>query len=329
MNNILVIIYFFLIFILMIFSYFYLLPYLKKLKFGQSIRKEGPRSHYIKSGTPTIGGIIIFITFLLSLILFIVLFKNLSFTYSEILDFILILFVMIGYFIIGLIDDLLIIIKKNNKGLSPLLKFALELIISILFYFLYLYFNKSTKVSFFNLDIELFFLYGPFICLIFTSCTNATNLTDGLDGLLSMSILPVIVGFIFMGMLFGNNSVVIVSVSMLISIIIFLFFNFSKAKLFMGDTGSLMLGGYLGVMAIILNIPFILLIFGFIFVIETLSVILQVYFFKRTKGKRLFKMSPIHHHLELSGFKETTIAILYFIISTICVVVGVVLKLVI
>ena len=164
---------------------------------------------------------------------------------------------------------------------------------------------------------------------IFLSCCNSSNLTDGLDGLLTLTTIPIVIGFIIIGYIENNYIVVISSIAMLVALISFLFFNLPKASIFMGDTGSFLIGAYIGVTSIMLRLEIILLIVCGVYIIETISVILQVWYFKKTNGKRLFKMTPFHHHLELKGWSEIKIAITYFIISTIFTVLGVLLEVII
>lgn len=291
-----------------------LIPFFKRIKFGQSIREEGPRGHSIKSGTPTMGGIvIIIITLFLSLIL--MLFNNKDeINISKIL---LIFIPFIGFGLIGFIDDYLIVVKKNNEGLKPSLKFIMQLIVSLVVYYLILSVRKSNMINFFGFNVDIKFLYGVFIVVAFTGFSNATNLTDGLDGLLGGSSLIVTLGIMLLAIHQQNKIVVYFSVSLFISILSFLCFNLPKAKIFMGDTGSLAIGAALFSMLIMLNRDLLIFIYGFVYLLETISVMLQVWFFKKTKGNRLFKMTPLHHHLELSGLNEIKIDIIFWIFTLI------------
>lgn len=307
-----------------IFIYFLLLPYLKKLKFGQVVREVGPRNHLKKNGTPTMGGTLIFISFIivfLSLLVFIKLNYGIKFDYL----FIMTLFIpLIGYFSIGLVDDLLIIVKRKNNGLKPNLKFAMELLVALMFYLSLIILDFDTKIRIFSFELDLLFFYGLLIILMFTSTTNATNLTDGVDGLLTSTTLPILVGYIILGLTYQNYLVVILSISLFISLLLFLFFNFPKAKLFMGDTGSLFIGAFIAIIPILLKEELSLLIFGFVYLFETLSVILQVSYFKLSKGKRLFKMTPFHHHLELIGLSDFLINLIFFLCSCLFTFLGLV-----
>lgn len=322
MANVLMIVYFLLISLFMFVNYLVFIPYLNVLKFGQSVRKLGPRSHYSKNGTPTMGGIILFSSFLLIFVSLLLVTKAKVFIDINTSKLLILFIPLVGYFVIGLIDDLLIVLKKNNVGLSPLVKLIFEFIVALCFYLALLFSGFDTSISFLNMTIDFKYLYGPFCILMFASTTNATNLTDGLDGLLSVVTIPILVGFIVISYLISNYLTLMVALSLFIVLLVFLFFNFSKAKLFMGDTGSLFIGAILVVLSIYLKEELLLVLFGFVLVVETLSVIFQVMYFKLTKGKRLFKMAPLHHHLELCGLSEIKINIIFFLSSFIFVLIG-------
>ena len=198
-----------------------------------------------------------------------------------------------------------------------------------MFYFLYLILGFDTTIKLFDYYVDFKFMFGPIIILIFTSTTNSTNLTDGVDGLLSVTTIPIIIGFIVFSFFSRNYIVMSSSIAMLISLLVFLFFNFPKATIFMGDTGSLMIGAFICTISIILKLEFLMLIFCLIYIIETLSVILQVIYFKKTKGQRLFKMAPIHHHFELIGWSDFKINLVYLITSSVLVLISIMLELVI
>lgn len=319
-------IYFLIICLLIVGLYYLVIPYLKKVKIGQFVREEGPRNHYIKKGTPTMGGIVMFLSYLIIFASFLLLFKHHFFIDKQYKDLIMLVIPTIGFCFIGFIDDLLIILKRNNKGLNPILKIILQLIFSVIIYILFLYLYNDTSINFFGYNFDLQFMFGPFLVLIFLSCCNSTNLTDGLDGLLTLTTIPILIGFIIIGYFENNNVVVLSSVAFLTVLIAFLFFNFPKASIFMGDTGSFLIGAYIASVTLLLKIEILLLIFGFVYIFETLSVIIQVWYFKKTKGKRIFKMTPFHHHLELCGWSEMKIGILYFIISLIFTIIGVILE---
>lgn len=319
-------IYFLMLCLTIIGLYYVIIPYLKRVKFGQFIRAEGPRNHYEKEGTPTMGGIIILFSYLIAFISFLLIFNHHNLFNEKFFDIILILIPTLGFSIIGFIDDLIIIIKKKNEGLSPILKIILQLGLSLIYYLIYIYFTSDSSINFFGNSFDLKMFFGPFLVLIFLSCTNSSNLTDGLDGLLTFTTLPIVVGFIIIGYLEGNEVIVVSSIAFLLALISFLFFNLPKANLFMGDVGSFLIGAYVGSVAIILKLEILLLIICFVYIVEALSVILQVWYFKKTKGKRLFRMAPFHHHLESKGWSEFKISIVYFFISLFFTLVGIILE---
>jgi len=287
----------------------YLFKVLNFIKAKQTIREEGPKEHSIKQGTLTMGGIIIF----LPLFILIPIFCNFS------KESLIIIFSIFLFFLIGFIDDLLIILKGKNDGLKPRLKLFLQILSSIIFSVLILNSNHSSYINipFINSKIELGYLYIPFIIFVITGTTNAVNLTDGLDGLAAGTVAISLFPFILMSYFTQNDFSYPSIVTGLICIgtcIGFLWFNSYPAEIFMGDTGSLALGSTLSILAILSKNELLLPIVGVIFVIETLSVIIQVTYFKKTK-KRLFLMSPIHHHFEKKGLKETKITIRFYIIT--------------
>lgn len=286
-----------------------ILPYLKKVKVGQVVRDDGPKSHLKKAGTPTMGGIAILMSSLVMLAI--------AAFYYPIIGLAVIPFV--GFGLIGMVDDIKKLKKSNTDGLSPIKKIIFLFIVSSIFILLYLtVFELGTDIliPFFKqhilLSTGLFVIFTIFI-LIGTS--NAINLTDGLDGL-ATGIIIIIMGFFTVIAIKNNNQEMAVFGSTIIGTCsAFLLFNIQPAKMFLGDTGSLALGGAIASMAIILKMPVYLGIVALIPVFETISVALQVIYFKSTKGKRLFKMAPFHHHLELSGMKETMIVIVFWVIT--------------
>lgn len=295
----------------------FLLPYLRRIKFGQSIRKEGPSKHMQKAGTPTMGGlgIILSTTIIFGFLLGLNHFKGKDFTIEAFKEIILILLPFWGYGIIGFIDDYLIVKKRNNQGLKSNWKFSMQMLLAIGYYFIYLDLGFSNTLNFFGTDVNLAWLYGVLIIILFTSTTNATNITDGVDGLLAGCGIISFIAFLILAILVKNSLIIYFSIAMIISLFGYLFYNLPKAKLFMGDVGSLAIGASLVSVAIFLKMELLLLVIGFVYVVETLSVILQVWFFKKTKGKRLFRMSPFHHHLELSGLSEWEIDIIMWLIA--------------
>ena len=299
------------------------IPILKRLKYGQSIRSEGPVSHLSKTGTPTMGGVpLLIITFFIWFTLIILNFEPEN---KQILEFSLLLVSLIGFSIIGFIDDYLIIVKKTNDGLKPKTKFIMQLIVSATCYFLILSIRKTSIINFFGYNFDIKFFYGILLLIAYSGFSNATNLTDGLDGLLGGCYLIILTGIIVLSFVKSNTVVLYFSISLFTGLISFLIFNMPKAKVFMGDTGSLFLGSTLVTLLILLNLEILVFIFGALFLFETLSVMIQVWFFKKTKGKRLFKMTPFHHHLELIGFNNVKINIIFWLITCIFTIIGTIL----
>ncbi|MCI5675333.1 MAG: phospho-N-acetylmuramoyl-pentapeptide-transferase [Ezakiella sp.] len=293
----------------------YVISYLKKLKYGQEIRKEGPQSHLQKAGTPTMGGIFFIISFLCVSIFAMIYFK---------LDIKISLFVLLMpllYALLGFIDDYNKIIKHDNLGLNAKQKLLLQIafataIILIVKYVLKI--DTVIKLPFIKGKFDLGFLYYPLVLIMITGATNAVNLTDGLDGLCGGVSLIVLVGTALIAKKAGVLELSYMSIALAGALLGFLYYNFYPAKVFMGDTGSLFLGGFLAVAFIVLKMPLHLIFIGIFYVIETLSVILQVLYFKST-GKRLFLMSPIHHHFEMKGYSEKTIVLASYLINIIVV----------
>lgn len=301
-----------------------ILPFLRQLKFGQSIRKEGPSTHFIKSGTPTVGGLVIIIgTIVVYVVIRII--KPSLFLRNTIIDDLVIFFPFVGYGIIGLIDDLLTIKKKQNEGLTPRAKFLLELVVATVFYLIYLSLNFDNTINFWGIRVELGFLYGVIITFLFTAFTNATNFTDGLDGLLGSTALTSFLGIGIYSYLISEFYVMTLTIIIISVILSFLLFNYNKAALFMGDTGSLALGGIMLSMLVYLKSEVLIIFIGGIYLIEILSVMLQVWYFKRTGGKRIFKMTPLHHHFELLGYSEYSIDLLFSIFNLLLCIIGIIL----
>ena len=286
-----------------------ILPILKKKKIGQNIREVGPKSHLSKAGTPTMGGIIFIIgSFILALI----------FLPIKSLETWILLLSTIGFGAIGFIDDFRKLVLKQSEGLSPkgkiILQFGLAVIISVLAYINDKDSIASLLIPFTDTRIKLGILGIPLMIFIIVGTTNATNLTDGLDGLLASVSLPV---FITLAILGKNTSNAIFSYIMLGSLLGFLIFNSNPAAVFMGDTGSMAIGGAIVALAINLKIPIYLIIFGGIYVLETLSVIIQVTSYRYRNKKRVFLMTPIHHHFEFKGYKEQKIVEGFAVVSVI------------
>ena len=295
------------------------IAWLKRLALGQFIREDGPQSHQKKAGTPTAGGGLLILLWLLSLVLVVlVLPSETSFIVTPVLA--LSAGVTLVLWGLGLWDDLLKILKKHNKGLGGYAKLAIQGLAGLgLGYFSVYHFNQAS-VDFFGLtSIPLGWLYLPYAAFAVTATSNAVNLTDGLDGLAGGGLVTsflLLAGFI--GVSLAQNGYSLYEVPMMISILLgclaavsvllgFLCFNHHPAKIFMGDSGSLAFGGLLACFCLLSHQDAWLLGVGLLYVVEALSVVLQVGYFKLTKGKRLFKMAPLHHHFELVGWKETTV----------------------
>lgn len=289
----------------------FVMPILKKFKVGQVVRDDGPKEHLKKQGTPTMGGIIM-------LIVIVVILAINSIKYPTL---ILAIISILGFGLVGFIDDYKKLVKKNTKGLSPLKKIFGLVLVTAIFIFMYL------KVFKLGTDIILPFISSPitlsvgafiiFIAFILIGTSNAVNLTDGLDGLASGVVAIIMTFFTIVAVKNSNTEMIILGASSVGTCLAFLLFNFHPAKVFMGDTGSLALGGAVAAIAIMMKMEVYLAIVAFVCIIDTLSVILQVTYFKLTKGKRIFKMAPFHHHLELSGMKETKVVILFWVITAI------------
>ncbi len=285
-----------------------IIPLLHKLKFGQNIRQEGPKSHLKKAGTPTIGGLIFIFATIITMFIMVG---------NPTDEAMIALYSFVGFGFVGFLDDLLKIIKKKNEGLTSGQKMILLLIVSgFLTWYAYKYIGTSINIPFLNGQINFGLFYIPFVMFYFAGVTNAVNLTDGLDGL-ATSVTVLVATFLgIISYNLGHISLAIFCVALAGALLAFLRFNAFPARVFMGDTGSLALGGAVAMVALILKMPLILVLIGIIYVIETLSVILQVASFKLT-GKRIFKMAPIHHHFEQLGWSETKIVSVFSIITVV------------
>ena len=292
-----------------------IIPILRKLKVGQIERDDGPKSHLKKQGTPTMGGIIIIIAMLLVAIGICIYFTiNGQITIAH--KILPVLLLTLGFGMIGFIDDFKKLVLKNTKGLKPSYKMLGLLIISVAYVIYLIYVLKigtQTYIPIWKQYIDLpIYLYIPFAILVILGTTNAVNLTDGIDGLASSVSAIILTCLTVIGIMFGQPE---------ISVLGFLMFNLHPAKVFMGDTGSLLLGGVISAIALYLKMPLLLLLIAIIPVIETISVIIQVVYFKKT-GKRVFKMTPIHHHFELSGWTENKVVVIFIVITLIVCVIG-------
>lgn len=302
------------------------IPILRRLKVGQQERDDGPQSHLKKQGTPTMGGVIIIIAMII-----ITAFLYYYYTHKTIepdiaKNLIPLALVSVGFGVIGFIDDFKKLVLKNTKGLSPTAKMIGLLIISV-GYTVYLtkVLNIGTDIviPFANMNINLpIWVYIPFAILVMLGTTNAINLTDGIDGLSSSVTTIILTCLTVIGIILNVKEVTLFGSCLAGACLGFLLFNLYPSKVMMGDTGSLFLGGAVAAIALYLKMPLVLVIIALIPILETLSVILQVSHFKRT-GKRIFKMAPLHHHFELSGWKENKVVSVFSLITLIVCIIGV------
>ncbi len=278
-----------------------LIPFLHRLKFGQSILEDGPSWHAKKQGTPTMGGLGMILGFVIAGLIWVRSLKGLAVMAGAVL-----------FGVIGFIDDYIKVVKKHNQGFTPSQKFAAQTLVSIGFA-LFLYFSQGqseTLIPFAGRTLNMGLLYIPFVMLVLLASTNSVNLTDGLDGLAASVTTVAALFFAVACAQRGETDCAAVMTAVVGGCVGFLIYNFYPAKVFMGDTGSLFLGGALGCAAAASGIELFLIIGGFVFLFETLSVIIQVAVFKKT-GKRVFKMTPIHHHFEMCGWKEPKIVLAF------------------
>jgi len=280
---------------------------LKRLNFGQSIREEGPKTHQKKSGIPTMGGLVILSATLISSLFMTAYFYGIG------PETLLLIFVTFAFGLLGFLDDFIKVVFKRNLGLTSGQKFLGQIAISLVFYLVLrdYGFSDTVKIPGVDYSLPLGWLYAPFAVFWLVGFSNALNLTDGLDGLLSGTAAIAFGAYGILAWYQGQYEVALFAVAVVGAVLGFLVFNAHPAKVFMGDTGSLALGGSLTAIALLTKLELLLLIIGGVFVIETLSVILQVISFKTT-GKRIFRMSPLHHHYELSGWSE------WRIVATFC-----------
>ena len=297
------------------------ISYLKKLKFGQVEREEGLQSHKAKGGTPTMGGTV----FILCAIVVV---YSLNFTSFNNPLIHLLTFEFLVFCSVGFIDDYLIVVRKTNEGLKPLYKYALQSVVAIAFYVLAKIFipqfDTAISIPLLHMEVDIGWLYPILVYFMFTAGSNAVNLTDGLDGLatgLSMIAISVFVIFAIMN---KNYEIAIYAMAVIGTLLGFMCFNYHPARIFMGDTGSLALGGLLAALAVLTRQELLFILIGGVFLVETLSVIIQVVSFK-TRGKRVFKMAPIHHHFEMLGWTEQQVVISFWFLGFICGIIGIVL----
>ncbi|QOV10732.1 phospho-N-acetylmuramoyl-pentapeptide-transferase [Viridibacillus arvi] len=295
------------------------IPLLRRMKFGQSIREEGPKSHQKKAGTPTMGGVI----FLFSIIATTIVLGCLNDAFTS--QSVVLILVLFGFGLIGFLDDGLKIIFKRNLGLTSLQKLIGQIIISIAAYFLLGLgvFHNTIQIPLTDFAFNLGGFYVLFLIFWLVGFSNAVNLTDGLDGLVSGTASIAFTAFGVLALVNDQVDIAIFAFAVTGALLGFLLFNANPAKVFMGDTGSLALGGALAMLSVLVGHEVLLLLIGIIFVAETLSVILQVASFKLT-GKRIFKMSPLHHHFELSGWSEWRIVLTFWLTAVVAALIAVV-----
>ncbi|GHV29826.1 phospho-N-acetylmuramoyl-pentapeptide-transferase [Clostridia bacterium] len=327
MNKIILLIAFFVAFFITYFLGFCVIPMLKKRHLSQVIKEEGPTWHKKKSGTPTMGGVMFICgtvcAALVAYILLILWGKEPSFQVLQ--NFVASLSLAIEFATIGFIDDHIKVVKKQNLGLRARVKFGLQLLTAGIYILQMAYINGHSGMLYIPFLGPFDFGWSIYLVHMFIilGCVNAVNITDGIDGLASSVTAVATLGFLFLALMFGNSAAAILSICLAGGCIGFLLWNFYPAKIMMGDTGSLFLGGLLVSISFLLKVPVLLAFFGIVYVIETLSVMIQMTYYHFTH-KRIFKMSPIHHHFELSGYSETKINILFMLIQAIGCVAGII-----
>ena len=308
-------------FILVVLAMPKVIPFLHKMKFGQVEREEGLESHKSKNGTPTMGGIVFVIAAILGA--FIVNFNNLLDP-----ELILATIVLVGYSAIGFVDDALIIVKHSNKGLPPLAKLLAQIALAIICYFFAMNFipdfTSVITIPLLDINIDMGYIYPALILVMFAGESNVLNLSDGLDGLAPGLSMVAIAPFIIFSIMTKDYTLASYATAMVGALLGFMMFNYHPAKIFMGDVGSLGLGGFLAILAILTKQELLLILVGGVFLMETLSVIIQVVSFK-TRGKRVFKMAPIHHHFEMLGWSEQQVTISFWFIGFICGILSIVI----
>ena len=293
------------------------IPVLKSLKMGQKILDIGPRWHKSKEGTPTMGGITFIISSLVLGAIALTILKLLGFKINIWLIIINYLFALLNG-LIGIIDDLAKLKKKQNQGLKAWQKYLLQFILSIAYIVVLIrlgYASTEVYIPFFKKTFDFGFVYYPFMVLLITGIVNSVNLTDGIDGLASSVTLIVSVFFIIASVILSNEESTFLAIILLGCTSGFLVYNFHPAKIFMGDTGSLFIGGMVIGLAFMINNPIIIIFVGIVYICEALSDIIQVSYFKLSHGKRIFKMAPIHHHFEKCGWGEIKIVVVFSLVT--------------
>jgi len=312
-------------FILTIVIALIIIPILKKIKIGQIERTEGPQSHLKKQGTPTMGGItFIFVISICTIGYYF--YMRLNNSNEFIKNIFIIPFLSVGFGVVGFIDDFKKLVLKNTKGLKPSYKMIGLFIIAVLYTVFIIRFSRfgtNIIIPIIKKEVELpILIYIPFAIFVMLGTTNAVNLTDGIDGLATSVCSIIIACLTVIAILNSVQEIVILGIIVIGSLLGFLMFNLHPAKVFMGDTGSLFLGGLISAIALYLKVPLILVIIAIIPIIETLSVMIQVSYYKKT-GNRIFKMAPIHHHFELSGWNENKVVRVFAVVTLIACIIGI------
>ena len=288
------------------------IPFLRKLKFGQQVREDGPQAHLKKQGTPTMGGLVFLTAVVITSLLYIR-------DYPRIIP---VLFMTVGFGVIGFLDDYIKIVMKRSEGLNPVQKLIGQFIITGIFVY-YLVCSDEVGTSMLvpftggfehGIYLDLGYLFIPFVFFVVLGTDNGVNFTDGLDGLCT-SVTILVATFLTIISIGENSGISPITGAVVGSLLGFLLFNVYPAKVFMGDTGSLALGGFVASSAFMMQIPLFIPIIGLIYLVEVLSVIMQVSYFKATHGKRIFRMAPIHHHFELGGWSETRVVAVFSIVT--------------
>ncbi len=294
-----------------------IIPFLRKLKFGQTEREDGPESHLKKTGTPTMGGLVILASILITSLVYVGRFP----------EIVPVLFMTLGFGLIGFLDDYIKVVKKRSLGLTVLQKMALQFVVTAVF--IYYYFQQlemDTSIIIPFMDGLTFsmpaWLFVVFVFIVVLGTVNGVNFTDGLDGLAS-GVTVIVATFFTIVALMAGTGLTPITGAVVGSLLGFLLFNTYPARVFMGDTGSLALGGFVASIAIMLHMPLFIVIVGLVYLVEVLSVILQVGYFKLTHGKRIFKMAPIHHHFELCGYSETQVVVAFSVVTALLCLLGI------
>lgn len=291
------------------------IPILRKLKVGQTVRDDGPQTHLKKNGTPTMGGVIFLLAVLITSLIY-------APQYPKVIP---ILFMTVGFGIVGFLDDFIKVVLHRSEGLTPGQKMAGQLVVTAVFAYYMVKISDvglTLKVPFFpNISLDPGWLSIPLLFFVVIGTVNGTNFTDGLDGLAAS--VTVMVAVFFSVVALGTNAgIAPITLAVVGGLLGFLLFNVYPASVFMGDTGSLALGGFVASTAYMMNMPLFLLLVGLIYLVEVLSVMIQVTYFKATHGKRFFKMAPIHHHFEKCGWSETRVVTVFSIITALCCLVA-------